>query len=172
MRYPTSIKRTVGLALLAIYLPSLWGQDTVTSLLARLASGPFDESILYSLEGQPPDPRTMPALKVAFDRSKTAEEKQWIAATLIRLGDSSEIYFGYLADLAKDAVDDLFDGILSSFPGKLTLYNVQSGATFEIATEQGDSEVLLITDTAVFYRVNDALYRAPFSVAGVGRAPG
>jgi HEAT repeat protein len=106
MRYSSSIKLTVGLALLSIFLPSLWPQDTVTSLLARLASGPFSESILYSLEGQPPDPRTMPALKVAFDQNKTAEEKQWIAATLIRLGDRSEVYFGYLADLAKDAIED------------------------------------------------------------------
>jgi hypothetical protein len=70
---------------------------------------------------------------------------------------------------SKSTVDDLFDG-MSSFPGKLTLYNVHSGATLEIATKQGDSEVLLITDSAVFYRVNDALYRAPFSVAGLGRA--
>jgi hypothetical protein len=58
------------------------------------------------LEGQPPDPRILPALESAFERGKTAEEKQWIAATLIRLGEKSSTYFEYLADQANEAISD------------------------------------------------------------------
>jgi len=48
----------------------------------------------------------MPALKLAFEHGKTAEEKQWIAATLLRLGENSSTYFDYLAGLAKEAIED------------------------------------------------------------------
>jgi hypothetical protein len=94
------------LALVAICLPVGRAQDSVSELLARLANGPFNKSTLYSLEGQPPDPRTMPALESAFDHSKTTEEKQWIAATLLRLGEGSRAYFDYLAGHAKEAIED------------------------------------------------------------------
>jgi len=87
-------------------LPVGRAQDSVSELLARLANGPFNKSTLYSLEGQPPDPRTMPALESAFDHSKTTEEKQWIAATLLRLGEGSRAYFDYLAGHAKEAIED------------------------------------------------------------------
>jgi hypothetical protein len=48
----------------------------------------------------------MPALKSAFELGKTTEEKQWIAATLLRLGENSNEYFDYLAGLAKEAIED------------------------------------------------------------------
>jgi hypothetical protein len=60
----------------------------------------------------------------------------------------------------KTTVDDFFDGEDATFPGKLMVYNALSGATFQISTGQADSEVVLVSDDAVFYRVNDQLYRA------------
>jgi hypothetical protein len=66
-------------------------------------------------------------------------------------------------------VDDLFDGVEAVFPGELLVYNGVSGAKMTISTGQGDSEVLLVTDDAVFYRVNDELYRAPIVHGGLGQ---
>jgi HEAT repeat protein len=74
--------------------------------LERLASAPFDEATLYSLEGQPEDPRTLPALRSVFEHATDKREKQWIASTILRLGDRSEEYFGYLAGYAKEATED------------------------------------------------------------------
>jgi hypothetical protein len=81
-------------------------QDELGSLLARLSEGPADRSILYAIEGQRPDPRTLPALEAAFEKGATKEEKQLIAATLLRLGEGAQTYFGYLAGYAASAVDD------------------------------------------------------------------
>lgn len=52
------------------------------------------------------------------------------------------------------------------YPGELFLYHIPSKReislkTFEEAAPQGDSEVLLVEDSYVYYRVNDMIYRAP-----------
>ncbi len=57
-------------------------------------------------------------------------------------------------------VDRFFDGQDSVFPGKLLLLNGISGALFQWSTGQADSEIVLATDEAVYYRVNDELFRA------------
>jgi hypothetical protein len=67
-------------------------------------------------------------------------------------------------------VDDMFNSGLFSYPGKLMLYNVLSQATLEIKTGEGDSEILLVTADAVYYRVNDALYRAALNGNALGPA--
>jgi hypothetical protein len=59
------------------------------------------------------------------------------------------------------SVEDLFGQTSLIFPGELVLYNAFSRATIKIETGEADSEVLLVTDDAVFYRVNDVLYRCP-----------
>jgi hypothetical protein len=48
-------------------------------------------------------------------------------------------------------------------PGELALYNVESGVQLRISTGSGDSEIVLITENAVYYRVDDALYRRHIS---------
>ncbi len=68
----------------------------------------------------------------------------------------------------KLTVDDLFEDTHSTFPGDLFVHNGLTGASFQIATGQADSEVLLATDTAIFYRVNDELYRAEIRGQGLG----
>ncbi len=81
-------------------------QDTLDSLLGRLSDKPLNHAVLWKIEAQPPDPRTIPALEAAFAKRQTKEEKQWIAASLLRLGDRSDVYFDFLAGYAKEAVDD------------------------------------------------------------------
>jgi hypothetical protein len=69
----------------------------------------------------------------------------------------------------KTTVDDLFQQGMDVFPGELLIYNALSGATFQISTGEGDSEILLITDSAVYYRVNDELFRAELNGGGLGK---
>jgi hypothetical protein len=69
---------------------------------------------------------------------------------------------------AKSTVDDLFGGIEAVYPGELLIYNVMSHVKLRISTGQGDSEVLLVADQAVFYRVNDEIYRAAILDGALG----
>jgi hypothetical protein len=52
------------------------------------------------------------------------------------------------------------------YPGILFLYNVETKKyiewkTLENGRPQGDSEVLLVQDETVYYRINDKIYKAP-----------
>jgi hypothetical protein len=81
-------------------------QDRLGNLLTQLVSGPFDQSILYKIQAEPDDPRTLPALKGAFERSTVKREKELIAWTAMRLGDTSPEYYSYLSGMAKLAIED------------------------------------------------------------------
>jgi hypothetical protein len=70
------------------------------SALSRLSEGTVDKSVLYAVEGLRPDQRIIPALKAAFAEKPAKEEKQLIAASLLRLGEGSGLYFDYLAGYA------------------------------------------------------------------------
>lgn len=63
-------------------------------------------------------------------------------------------------------VDVLFRDANQYFPGEMVLYDSKSGKKYPIKTDQGDSEVLLVDGTTVYYRVNDTLYRADISSLG------
>ncbi len=80
--------------------------EQLDALLARLAGEHVTEGDVEELEGQPQNERTIPALRAAFSRQTEKEKKQWIAGSLIRLGDRSDLYFDYLAGYAKVAVED------------------------------------------------------------------
>lgn len=56
------------------------------------------------------------------------------------------------------------------FPGRLNVFDSQTGNVYTITTNQGDSEILLIEDGAVYYRVSDRLYSMPISDKGLGEA--
>jgi hypothetical protein len=96
----------IGLAGLCISVRPGLGQDELSKLLERLTTNTLDVSVLYSLEGQPPDARTIPALAAAFEQKELKKEKQWVAATLLRLGEKSDRYFDFLAGYAREAVED------------------------------------------------------------------
>ncbi len=68
-------------------------------------------------------------------------------------------------------VDDLFNDMHmrgTFFPGELALLNLDSGVQMKISTGIGDSEVVLVTDDAVYYRVDDVLYRRQITGASLG----
>jgi hypothetical protein len=98
----------VAMISIAIYLgrPAIGGEDELSTLLDRLRTGRLEQVNLYALESQPADPRTIPALRDAFDRFESKSDKQNIAVTLIHLGDKSPLYFDLLTRYAGEAVDD------------------------------------------------------------------
>jgi hypothetical protein len=86
------------------FSPLAIAQSDSDDLLAKL-NGPLDNVLLH-LESLPLDAKTLPALRAEFERRQAKEEKQKIAATLLRLGDTSDRYFQFLAGYAKEAIDD------------------------------------------------------------------
>ncbi len=52
-------------------------------------------------------------------------------------------------------------------PGKLDLYDVAAEEMYHIATNQGDSEILLVDNGTVYYRVSDRLYSAAIGTDGL-----
>ena len=53
------------------------------------------------------------------------------------------------------------------FPGVLHIYNTQTLRNHVISTGQADSEVLLIEDNSLYYRVGNKLYQAQISGEGI-----
>jgi hypothetical protein len=56
------------------------------------------------------------------------------------------------------------------YPGRLHLYDVETEKEYVIDTKQGDSEVLLVEDGLVYYRVTDRLYSAAIQDTGLAQA--
>jgi len=95
----------IGLWVLAMAAISR-AESSLESLLARLSEGPLDRAVLWQIEGHMPDARTIPALRKEFEKREVKQERQWIAATLLRLGEKSDRYFEFLSSYAKQAIDD------------------------------------------------------------------
>ena len=58
------------------------------------------------------------------------------------------------------SADDRFSMSPRYFPGKLRIYDTEHHVGYSIDTGEGDSEVLLIKGTTVYYRVNDQVFSA------------
>jgi hypothetical protein len=84
--------------------PLAIAQSEADDLLVKL-DGPLD-NVLLRLESLPLEAKTLPALRAEFERRQEKGEKQKIASTLLRLGDTSDRYFQFLAGYAKAAIDD------------------------------------------------------------------
>ena len=96
----------IGTVVLCITAGFVDGASQIDDLLQKLTSKTLDPRTLSLLEAQPQDSRTLPALRSAFDSSTDKHDKQLLAVTLIHLGDRSDVYFNFLADFAKEAVND------------------------------------------------------------------
>ena len=56
------------------------------------------------------------------------------------------------------------------YPGALVIYNLQTGKEYTILTHQGDSEILLVSGTDVYYRVNTSIFRVDIDGDKLGNA--
>jgi hypothetical protein len=65
-------------------------------------------------------------------------------------------------------ISGLFAESYAVFPGCLYLYNVATDRVYSIATNQGDSEVLLVENGVVYYRASGRLYSAAVTETGLG----
>jgi hypothetical protein len=68
------------------------------------------------------------------------------------------------------SMTEAFESAPVVYPGRLAVYNIDTEKLFTITTNQGDSEILLIEDNTVYYRVSDRLYKAPITDSGIGAA--
>jgi len=55
------------------------------------------------------------------------------------------------------------------YSGQLGLYNIENERVYTIETNQGNSEILLVENETVYYRVNDRLYSAEIMESGLGK---
>lgn len=58
----------------------------------------------------------------------------------------------------------------SVFSGQMHIYDVDTGRTFSVVTNQADSEVLLVESGILYYRISDKLYSAPILETSLGVA--
>jgi hypothetical protein len=65
-------------------------------------------------------------------------------------------------------VDYLFESEELYSPGQLYLVNARTRQSYRIVTNEGDSEVLLIEDGVIYYRVNDSVFQAPIGPKSIG----
>jgi len=71
--------------------------------------------------------------------------------------------FGDKYDISVKRTGIMFDAIVDEstyYPGILFLYNIDTKQYIEIDTKQADSEVLLVEDDMVYYRVFDEIFQA------------
>ena len=98
------------------------------------------------------------------DRTRVQYFSDWISGTVIN-HDKDKISPGK-ADRRQEpnsfgpGFDTMTRVLKFYYPGLLFLYHIPSKAYIEWSTGQGDSEVLLVEDDLVYYRVNDQIYRA------------
>jgi hypothetical protein len=92
----------------------------------------------------------------------------WFAGAVV-VGVIDNVYFQNIPSPGKVARDSVymecsFDEIAQNYsfycPGILYLFNTDTEAYIEWHTGQGDSEILLVQDEMVYYRVFDAIYKA------------
>jgi hypothetical protein len=115
--------------LLSVVTCSVWAgigvaqnQDTKT-LLDRISKRPFETTVIGDVE-RSRDPALLPALRQAFEESEGKREKQYIAGTLIKLGDKDARYFEYLAGFARRAVESSAPTIFTTGPDGMVVKGV------------------------------------------------
>lgn len=101
---------------------------------------------------------------MAYDR--------WLAGNVQDANDHEKKYFVSSKKVspgkaARDSVDieypfDEQASVVGFYrPGILFLYNTETNKYIEWDTQQGDSEILLVEDEAVYYRVFNTIYKSP-----------
>ena len=66
------------------------------------------------------------------------------------------------------SMTERFRGRRGIFPGRLHLYDMELGRSYTITTNQGDSEIILVENGVVYYRVGTSIYKASIGETGLG----
>lgn len=116
-------------------------------------------------------------LKVPGNQTRMQGFENWVVGALAEKDkEEKRVSPGY--NFRKHSVDIYGPGfdIMAKvtglyYPGKLLFFNIQNEKYFEISTNQGDSEVLLIKDDIVIYRICDEIHQAPIkNNSGLGKS--
>jgi hypothetical protein len=88
------------------YMVGIGAQDRppVQNLLEGLREPRLDLGAVSRLADYQ-DERVLPSLKDAFEARENKEERQYIASSIVRLGEKDEKYYRYLESFAKEAID-------------------------------------------------------------------
>jgi hypothetical protein len=121
-----------------IRIPSTPGQDASFRAFGHFLAWP--ESINRAFQEE--QIKSNPAL--ATGKVESAGREEW---------RKTDTKWGLSTEWALDHYSPIL-------PGVLHILGVQTGRTYLISTHQADSEVLLIEDNVVYYRVSDRLYRS------------
>ena len=80
------------------------GRPPLQTLLDRLEEPQLDLGAVSNLANYQ-DERVLPSLKDAFEARQSKQDRQYIASSIVRLGEKDEKYYRYLESFAKVAVD-------------------------------------------------------------------
>ncbi len=117
-----------------------------------------DLGLLAGVAGQEVDAREQQNRMSEFHEKNPGVEKR-----------KTEVIATFGGRVPPMTVDDYFRGETAVYPGKLLVYNARTKVLATVSTGQADSEVLLINDEAVFYRVNDEVFRCPIIGGALGK---
>jgi len=95
-----------------------------------------------------------------FSNNNIFDEKDRLKEKIVRLSPGKEKRRKKMTKTGMPA-DYRFEYFGVYSPGILYILNVHTKHYIEWSTGQGDSEILLIENDLVYYRVNDEIYRAP-----------
>ncbi|MCB0490183.1 MAG: hypothetical protein KDC99_16995, partial [Cyclobacteriaceae bacterium] len=93
---------------------------------------------------------------LVFDQQDRLIEK--IALNRVSPGKEARRQKGSTTGIPFDFRIDFYDLF---YPGILFAHNISTGATINWSTGQGDSEILLVENEMIYYRINDRIYSVP-----------
>ena len=118
------------------------------------------------LKGNAPRIMTYGHWLAGFVKDQSNWEKKFFISDKPSPGNAerNRVYTEFYAKYTEDYGVLTFEGSYSHgvyCPGILFLYNTETDKYIEWETQQGDSEILLVEDEIVYYRVFNAIYKAP-----------
>ncbi len=159
LRYPTT------------EYPDLWLNDTEMAVVSNAGRRKGDDKVVFRLLDKRRNEWTQ--LIVPGDKSFNVRAfGPWMAGIIAESQEQDPKTFRLSPGRRMPGMEGLFrtideylylpeDPFYSLYrPGKLFLYNVQTRRYYEWDTHDGDCEVLLVEDGQVYYRVDQAIYRA------------
>jgi HEAT repeat protein len=131
-----------------VLMPSARGQDVpeMEELLAKLNENQIQDDVIVRL-GKYHDHRVIAALRAAFDAHEEKQTRQYIAFSLIGLGDKDDKYFRFIEAFAQEAIEsdapDMFtygrDGVALrpvQWSPEFYAWSAQHGIPIELAVKQ------------------------------------
>ena len=130
-------------------------------------NGKHKEFLVFNIQAE-----VWSALNIEGDKSRIQSYGEWISASNVLSNEDAQTvspgakYRKQEPNSYGPGFDIMTKVLQLYYPGELSLYHVPtqqkvSWKTFENGEPQGDSEVLLVKNNKVYYRINNVIYKAP-----------